>query len=73
MGELVLLYGLAYLAFVGVSLVVRGGHNPLAAAAHAIAALMGPTPCNFKYIWAPLSHASSHITVTEGSLLVKVS
>ncbi|EIC81982.1 3-deoxy-D-manno-octulosonic-acid transferase, partial [Serratia sp. M24T3] len=35
MGELMLLYGIADLAFVGGSLVERGGHNPLEAAAHA--------------------------------------
>lgn len=29
MGELMLLYGIADLAFVGGSLVERGGHNPL--------------------------------------------
>ena len=42
MGELMLLYGIADLAFVGGSLVERGGHNPLEAAAHAIPVLMGP-------------------------------
>lgn len=31
MGELMLLYGIADLAFVGGSLVERGGHNPLEA------------------------------------------
>jgi 3-deoxy-D-manno-octulosonic-acid transferase len=33
MGELMLLYGIADLAFVGGSLVERGGHNPLEPAA----------------------------------------
>lgn len=33
MGELMLLYGIADVAFVGGSLVDRGGHNPLEAAA----------------------------------------
>ncbi|MCG6395462.1 3-deoxy-D-manno-octulosonic acid transferase, partial [Vibrio alginolyticus] len=42
MGELMLLYGLADIAFVGGSLVERGGHNPLEAAAHALPVLMGP-------------------------------
>ena len=40
MGELMLLYGIADLAFVGGSLVERGGHNPLEPAAHAIPVLM---------------------------------
>ncbi|MDW3283253.1 3-deoxy-D-manno-octulosonic acid transferase, partial [Escherichia coli] len=48
MGELMLLYGIADLAFVGGSLVERGGHNPLEPAAHAIPVLMGPHTFNFK-------------------------
>lgn len=36
MGELMLLYGIADIAFVGGSLVETGGHNPLEAAAHAL-------------------------------------
>ncbi|STL19100.1 3-deoxy-D-manno-octulosonic-acid transferase [Escherichia coli] len=54
MGELMLLYGIADLAFVGGSLVERGGHNPLEAAAHAIPVLMGPHTFNFKDICARL-------------------
>ena len=41
MGELMLLYGIADLAFVGGSLVERGGHNPLEAAAHAYSGIDG--------------------------------
>jgi 3-deoxy-D-manno-octulosonic-acid transferase len=52
MGELMLLYGIADLAFVGGSLVERGGHNPLEPAAHAIPVLMGPAHFNFKDICA---------------------
>ncbi len=48
MGELMLLYGIADLAFVGGSLVERGGHNPLEPAAHAIPVLMGPIPGTSK-------------------------
>ncbi|MCZ5678444.1 hypothetical protein O5624_05330 [Escherichia coli] len=48
MGELMLLYGIADLAFVGGSLVERGGHNPLEAAAHAIPVLMGPHTLTLK-------------------------
>ena len=43
-----LLYGIADLAFVGGSLVERGGHNPLEAAAHAIPVLMGPHTSTLK-------------------------
>ncbi|AXF78176.1 lipid IV(A) 3-deoxy-D-manno-octulosonic acid transferase [Erwinia tracheiphila] len=71
MGELMLLYGITDLAFVGGSLVERGGHNPLEAAAHAIPVLMGPHTFNFKDICARLSHADGLITVTDASSLDK--
>ena len=66
-----LLYGIADLAFVGGSLVERGGHNPLEAAAHAIPVLMGPHTFNFKDICARLEQASGLITVTDATTLVK--
>ena len=65
MGELMLLYGIADLAFVGGSLVERGGHNPLEAAAHAIPVLMGPHTFNFKDICAKLQESDALITVTD--------
>jgi len=71
MGELMLLYGIADLAFVGGSLVPRGGHNPLEAAAHAIPVLMGPHIFNFTDICAKLSQAEGLITVTDAASLVK--
>ncbi len=71
MGELMLLYGIADLAFVGGSLVERGGHNPLEAAAHAIPVLMGPNTFNFKDICAKLQQADGLITVTDADSLDK--
>ncbi|KEY56518.1 lipid IV(A) 3-deoxy-D-manno-octulosonic acid transferase [Serratia sp. DD3] len=71
MGELMLLYGIADLAFVGGSLVERGGHNPLEAAAHAIPVLMGPHTFNFKDICAKLTEAGGLITVNDVDALVK--
>lgn len=65
MGELMLLYGIADIAFVGGSLVERGGHNPLEPAAHAIPVLMGPHIWNFKDICAKLLQAEGLITVTD--------
>ncbi|MBG3012046.1 lipid IV(A) 3-deoxy-D-manno-octulosonic acid transferase [Proteus mirabilis] len=65
MGELMLLYGIADLAFVGGSLVERGCHNPLEAAAHAIPVIMGPHTFNFKNICAKLDQAEGLITVTD--------
>ncbi|MBJ7223400.1 MULTISPECIES: lipid IV(A) 3-deoxy-D-manno-octulosonic acid transferase [unclassified Brenneria] len=71
MGELMLLYGIADLAFVGGSLVERGGHNPLEAAAHAIPVLMGPHTFNFKDICNKLEQADGLITVTDAASLAR--
>lgn len=74
MGELMLLYGIADLAFVGGSLVEKGGHNPLEAAAHALPVLMGPYTFNFKDICTKLKQADGLITVNDSkSLTVTVS
>ncbi|KOC88008.1 lipid IV(A) 3-deoxy-D-manno-octulosonic acid transferase [Winslowiella iniecta] len=71
MGELMLLYGIADLAFVGGSLVERGGHNPLEPAAHALPVLMGPHTFNFKDICSKLQQADGLITVTDAASLDK--
>jgi len=71
MGELMLLYGIADLAFVGGSLVERGGHNPLEPAAHALPVLMGPHTFNFKDICSKLQQADGLITVTNAASLDK--
>ncbi len=71
MGELMLLYGIADLAFVGGSPVERGGHNPLEPAAHAIPVLMGPHTFNFKDICAKLQQDDGLITVTDADSLVR--
>ncbi len=47
MGELPLLYGLSQIAFVGGSLVEKGGHNILEPAAAGIPVLFGPHTWNF--------------------------
>lgn len=65
MGELMLLYGLADIAFVGGSLVERGGHNPLEAAAHALPVLMGPHTFNFNNICGKLQQADALLTVMD--------
>ncbi|UDG80053.1 lipid IV(A) 3-deoxy-D-manno-octulosonic acid transferase [Candidatus Steffania adelgidicola] len=70
MGELMMLYGIADLAFVGGSLVACGGHNPLEAAAHAIPVLMGPHTLNFQDICSKLWKAGGLITVTDVPSLV---
>lgn len=71
MGELMLLYGIADLAFVGGSLIERGGHNPLEPAAHALPVLMGPYTFNFKDICQKLTEAGGLITVSDATSIVK--
>jgi 3-deoxy-D-manno-octulosonic-acid transferase len=65
MGELMLLYGIADLAFIGGSLVNNGGHNPLEAAVHNIPILMGPHTFNFHQISYKLLHAGGLFTVND--------
>ena len=69
MGELMLLYGIADVAFVGGSLVERGGHNPLEPSAHAIPVIMGPHIWNFKDICGRLEQAQGLITVADHAAL----
>lgn len=59
MGELLFLYALADIAFVGGSLVATGGHNPLEPAALALPVLMGPHVFNFLEITAMLREAGA--------------
>lgn len=54
MGELLLFYAVSDLAFVGGSLVKRGGHNPLEPAALGLPILMGKYVFNFESICAEL-------------------
>lgn len=71
MGELMLLYGIADLAFVGGSLVERGGHNPLEAAAHALPVIMGPHTWNFKDICSKLMEAQGLLSVSDSHSLAE--
>jgi 3-deoxy-D-manno-octulosonic-acid transferase len=49
-GELSAIYGVAHVAFVGGSLVPRGGHNIIEPAQHGVATLVGPHTENFRDI-----------------------
>ncbi|VFP80229.1 lipid IV(A) 3-deoxy-D-manno-octulosonic acid transferase [Candidatus Erwinia haradaeae] len=69
MGELMLLYAISDLAFVGGSLVKHGGHNPLEPAAHTIPILMGPHTFNFKEICKLLQRSNALITVSDAESL----
>jgi 3-deoxy-D-manno-octulosonic-acid transferase len=63
MGELLLLYGSADVAFIGGSLVPTGGHNPLEAAALGVPVLFGPYMFNFADISQRLiaGHAATQV------------
>lgn len=54
MGEMLTFFGAANCAFIGGSLIDRGGHNPLEAAALAIPIISGPSYYNFKHIFPQL-------------------
>ncbi|WP_444757255.1 lipid IV(A) 3-deoxy-D-manno-octulosonic acid transferase [Pseudomonas sp. A014] len=59
MGELMFLYALADITFVGGSLVPTGGHNPLEPAALALPVITGPHVFNFLEISAMLREAGA--------------
>ncbi|MBY5923354.1 lipid IV(A) 3-deoxy-D-manno-octulosonic acid transferase [Ferrimonas balearica] len=69
MGELLTLYGLADAAFVGGSLIERGGHNPLEPAALAKPVLMGPHFFNFQEIGQTLLQAGGMALVNNADEL----
>lgn len=63
MGELLLLYATADVAFVGGSLVATGGHNPLEPAALGLPVIMGPHVFNFAAICQELLQTGAMLTV----------
>ena len=71
MGELLFLYALADIAFVGGSLVPTGGHNPLEPAALALPVITGPHVFNFLEISAMLREAGALQEVDDASGLAE--
>jgi 3-deoxy-D-manno-octulosonic-acid transferase len=67
-GELAGLYQYADIAFVGGSLVPRGGHNVLEAAQFGVPILVGPYTENFRDIISIFQRAGGLRVVTPGSL-----
>src|SRR5690606_27572001 len=59
MGELLMRYGAADAAFIGGSLIPRGVHNPLEAAAWGIPVLTGPHVFNFTDIFERLDEGGA--------------
>lgn len=69
MGELMFLYALADIAFVGGSLVETGGHNPLEPAALGLPVIMGPHRFNFLEITAQLLEHGALSEVADADAL----
>lgn len=65
MGDLLMLYAAADLAFVGGSLIERGGHNPLEPAALAKPVVMGEHVFNFAVICEALRDAGGLVQVNR--------
>jgi 3-deoxy-D-manno-octulosonic-acid transferase len=58
-GDLASMYGLATVAFVGGSLVPKGGHNPLEPAQFAVPVVMGPSYENFREVVEAMRRADA--------------
>ena len=71
MGELGLFYRLAGIAFVGGSLVAKGGHNPFEAARLDCAVLHGPNMSNCAGMAADLAAAGAAETVSDANTLAR--
>jgi 3-deoxy-D-manno-octulosonic-acid transferase len=68
-GELGTLYALAPIAFIGGSLVDRGGQNPIEAVRHGAAVLTGPHRQNFRDAYQTLLRHRGAIEVTSADTL----
>lgn len=68
-GDLAAMYSLGAVAFVGGSLVPRGGHNPLEPAQFGVPVVMGPSYENFRDIVAKMKEANAIRIVKDGEEL----
>jgi 3-deoxy-D-manno-octulosonic-acid transferase len=68
-GEAGLIYRLSMLAFVGRSLVAKGGQNPIEAAKLNCAILHGPHVGNFREVYAALAAGEGAFVVEDGKAL----
>lgn len=71
MGELMLYYAAAQVAFVGGSLVATGGHNPLEPAALGVPVICGPHVFNFAEITRLLIAAGAEIQINNSAALAQ--
>jgi 3-deoxy-D-manno-octulosonic-acid transferase len=63
LGELQCLYGAGNVSYVGGSLIRRGGHNPLEAAAFSVGVITGPYTYNFDHIYPELIKLKGAVAV----------
>ena len=68
-GELGTLYALSPLAFIGGSLVERGGQNPIEAVRHGVAVITGPHWQNFSDAYRALLRHGGAVEVTSARVL----
>ncbi len=68
-GDLAAVYGVADVAFVGGSLVGRGGHNPLEPAQFGVPVVMGPSYENFRDVVGGMRAADAIRIVADGEAL----
>ncbi|HUD21591.1 MAG TPA: 3-deoxy-D-manno-octulosonic acid transferase [Acidobacteriaceae bacterium] len=69
LGDLAAVYGVADVAFVGGSLVGRGGHNPLEPTQFGVPVLMGPSYENFRDVVTKMQEADAIHIVNDGDEL----
>lgn len=67
MGEMMLLYGLAKIAFVGGSLVKHGGHNPLEPIAFRLPVISGMYTFNFPEVFGKLREVNGVVEITSNT------
>jgi len=68
-GDLAAVYGMAEVAFVGGSLIAKGGHNPLEPARFGVPVVMGPSYENFRDIVGKMRGAEAIRVVENGTEL----
>ncbi|SEV90797.1 3-deoxy-D-manno-octulosonic-acid transferase [Cognatiyoonia koreensis] len=71
LGDMHLWYRLAGVAFIGGSLVNKGGHTPFEPAAYGCPILFGPHVANFTDTYAALTKANGAVEVTDAASLAQ--
>jgi 3-deoxy-D-manno-octulosonic-acid transferase len=71
MGEMLCLYAVANCAFIGGSLIERGGHNPVEAATLAKPVITGPSYYNFMHVYPQLLETQGCVQIDSSATLCK--